>query len=200
MANIMRAQQHVKTLSHATARESAILNRNQVQSRSGAKAIEGGDGEEEEEADMENDEEFVPEIWRPYVCHSLDFGLCHPGSIVEAAALAAIRLPKHTYPLEESLTQQIADGSLSNMQLEGTVALQWTFTNACLPPDQNLKASCTHVNATLDCFLMAIAAQDFSWVTRLELAKADKWRELFWTTWCVADHAMLGCLLPRIYT
>jgi hypothetical protein len=74
----------------------------------------GEDGPEEQEDD-------VPDVWKPYVCRSLDFGRPHPGSIVEGTALASVSLPSNSYPLQDSLAQQIADGSLSSMQLEGVM-------------------------------------------------------------------------------
>ena len=69
----------------------------------------------------QDDEEDAPEVWHDYTCTSLEFGKPHPGSIVEATSLALVPLPKHTYPLLDSLRQQVEDGSLSSMQLEGVM-------------------------------------------------------------------------------
>jgi len=100
--------------SYASAGASSYMHHTGQREEQEANALING----EEPAD-EDEAEEKPEIWRTYECRSLDFGRPHPGSIVEGSALASIRLPPHTYPLTDSLAQQIADGSLSSMQLEG---------------------------------------------------------------------------------
>jgi hypothetical protein len=46
----------------------------------------------------------------------------HPGDIAEAASLAAIDLPRSSYPLWDSLpTDLVEGGGLSALQLEGVM-------------------------------------------------------------------------------
>ncbi|XP_066924417.1 uncharacterized protein [Clytia hemisphaerica] len=63
------------------------------------------------------------EVFSKYKCSSLPEDLdCirHPGSIVEAGALAAQALPQSTYDLKASLPKEILkEGKLSDLQLEG---------------------------------------------------------------------------------
>jgi len=92
------------------AREIATTQQQQARSKDERQLADvAGDGQD--------DEAEAPEIWHAYECKSLDFGRPHPGSIVEASALASVRLPSHSYPLKDSLRQQIYDGSLSSMVL-----------------------------------------------------------------------------------
>ena len=68
-------------------------------------------------ADIED--EARPEVWSSYKCNSITFGKEHPGFLVEASVLASTPLPPAQYPIQDSLSQQIEDGTLSKMQLEG---------------------------------------------------------------------------------
>lgn len=64
-------------------------------------------------------DEAKPEVWSAYRCRSIKFGSEHPGKLVEASVLASTPLPKATYPIQDSLSSQIENGTLSSMQLEG---------------------------------------------------------------------------------
>eukprot|EP00049_Salpingoeca_infusionum_P014447 m.270271 g.270271 ORF g.270271 m.270271 type:complete len:1323 (+) comp15677_c0_seq4:246-4214(+) len=62
------------------------------------------------------------EVFNGYQCSSLSFGKPHPGHVVEAASLAAVNLPKATYPLDDSLPPAVIHkGKLSTLQLEGVM-------------------------------------------------------------------------------
>jgi hypothetical protein len=75
-------------------------------------------GRQTEDLDIEeNDEEC--EIWQLYECSSIDYGIPHPGAMVEANNIRSVPLPPADYPLQQSLQRNIEDGSLSSMQLEG---------------------------------------------------------------------------------
>eukprot|EP00911_Craspedida_sp_UC1_P000088 UC1_evm1s74 len=66
--------------------------------------------------------EETTEVFTGYVCQSLDFGVIHPGSVVESSTLSAVPMPPGTYPLRESLPEElINEGKLSSLQLEGVL-------------------------------------------------------------------------------
>ncbi|KNC85025.1 hypothetical protein SARC_02779 [Sphaeroforma arctica JP610] len=67
----------------------------------------------------EEAEEEETEIFSSYKCLSISFGKTHPGNIVEGASLASAHLPIPSYPLHESMPDDIiSSGKLSNLQLE----------------------------------------------------------------------------------
>lgn len=70
---------------------------------------------DQSESEINEDQQ---EVWKTYECRTLDFGCRHPGNIVESSSLSSIELPIVTYPIQDSLSTQIENGSLSNMQLE----------------------------------------------------------------------------------
>ena len=56
-----------------------------------------------------------------YQCRSHKLGKPHPGFLTEAATLASIPLPPAVYPIQDSLGHLIANGSLSDLQIEGVL-------------------------------------------------------------------------------
>jgi hypothetical protein len=64
------------------------------------------------------------QVFSTYLCRSvqLQAALPHPGDIAESSSLAAVPLPKSSYPLWDSIPQDvIASGKLSQLQLEGVL-------------------------------------------------------------------------------
>jgi hypothetical protein len=68
-------------------------------------------------------ESVSKQVFATYVCRSAaQRGLPHPGDIAEASSLSAISLPLSSYPLWDSIPEDIISrGKLSQLQLEGVL-------------------------------------------------------------------------------
>lgn len=61
----------------------------------------------------------IMNVWTPYRCKNQAWGPPHPGSVMEATALANVEAPPNDYPILETLGEQVKKGKLSSMQIEG---------------------------------------------------------------------------------
>jgi hypothetical protein len=67
-------------------------------------------------------ESVSKQVFATYVCKSVQHGQPHPGDIAESSSLAAVPLPKSTYPLWDAIPEDIiSSGKLSQLQLEGVL-------------------------------------------------------------------------------
>ncbi|KAK9915021.1 hypothetical protein WJX75_003704 [Coccomyxa subellipsoidea] len=90
------------------------------------KAVYKPKPENEDESGVGGDESvseaLSKEVFSTYVCRTIDRGIPHPGDIAEAASLSSIPLPSTSYPLFDSLREDIVnEGKLSQLQLEGVL-------------------------------------------------------------------------------
>ena len=84
--------------------------------------IPGTDSNPNLDAELEEEEASVVDVFSQYNCNSLNFGNPHPGLITEAGSLSAIKLPPATYPLPDAYTKEvISETKLSALQLEGVL-------------------------------------------------------------------------------